>query len=359
MLVAVVAAAVAVVGGRTCAEGADDRGSGGAVGTQHADEVLSLTHAGFERTYRVHVPAGFVASVPLGASTGAHTAVAVDDNDGTGPVVGGPKRYPLVIMLHGAGADGAGAERQTGWDRKADHEGFLAVFPDALPPVPGQRPSFTSNPRFWDDGARSTLQHAPVDDVGFLSAMIDDLERRFPIDPERIYMTGFSSGAGMTFHAAVSSLLSKRLAAVAPVAGHFWDGTVTPERAVSALLIFGTADPLNPIEGGTTRSPWGTRSKPKLADTVHAYAEAIGAPDDPAPLESKKSGVKVAAYGPGRNGSVLIVVTVEGLGHRWPAGISDVIPDAEYGKASNRLNGTDAIWKFFAEHVLADRLIAP
>ena len=60
-----------------------------------------------------------------------------------------------------------------------------------------------------------------VDDLGFISAMIDFLEARYAADPVRIYCTGFSNGASMTFSVGLN--LANRIAAIAPVAGHLWE----------------------------------------------------------------------------------------------------------------------------------------
>src|SRR5258707_2210628 len=77
------------------------------------------------RTFVVHVPPGF----------------------------DGKSKVPVVVMLHGAGGSGAGAEPQTGWDAKADREGFIAVFPDGTPVSPALPAPFLANPRLWNDGS--------------------------------------------------------------------------------------------------------------------------------------------------------------------------------------------------------------
>ena len=78
---------------------------------------------------------------------------------------------------------------------------------------------FLTNPRLWNDGSgRGTIGVEHVDDLGFISAMIDFLEARYSADPARIYCTGFSNGASMTFSVGLN--LSDRIAAIAPVAGH-------------------------------------------------------------------------------------------------------------------------------------------
>src|SRR5438094_329198 len=77
----------------------------------------------------------------------------------------------------------------------------LMAAPDATRPDPQLPARFYTNPAVWNDGsARPPADRvAHVDDVGFLRTLLDELPRRWPIDPTRIYATGFSNGAGMTF----------------------------------------------------------------------------------------------------------------------------------------------------------------
>src|SRR5258708_15338572 len=134
------------------------------------DHQESLDVGGITRTFIVHVPPGF----------------------------DGKSKVPVVFMLHGAGGSGAGADPETGWGAKADHEGFIAVFPDGLPVRPKLPARFLANPRIWNDGSgRGAAGVEKTDDVGFVSAMIDYVEERYSAAPQRIYCTGFSNAASI------------------------------------------------------------------------------------------------------------------------------------------------------------------
>jgi polyhydroxybutyrate depolymerase len=54
-----------------------------------------------------------------------------------------------------------------------------------------------------------------VDDVGFIRALLADLEARQPVDRRRVYATGLSNGAMMAWRLAVEA--SGTIAAIAPV----------------------------------------------------------------------------------------------------------------------------------------------
>src|SRR5262245_50351458 len=114
-----------------------------------------------------------------------------------------PAQWPVVMFLHGAGATAAWAMTETRLDAAADRNGFLLVLPEGTRPDPTRPPGFLSNPPVWNDGPRrGEMGVERADDVGFLSAVLDDLARHHPIDPARVYVTGFSNGAGMTFRLA-------------------------------------------------------------------------------------------------------------------------------------------------------------
>ena len=295
------------------------------------DHDFTITVGGTARTYRLYLPAKY----------------PTPDK----------KALPVVVMLHGAGGAGAQVEKETGWTKKADDELFVAVFPDALPANPAQTASFRLNPRFWSDhSGRGNAAHGKINDVAFLNAVLDDVEKRVSVDTKREFLTGFSSGASMTFLAAAK--MGGRLAAAAPVSGHVWEKGATEGRAVPLLLIFGTKDPLNPWEGGAGVNPWGGRdqSKPKIMDTVNAWAVATGCPLKPIVIEDK-NGVKRLAYGPGKNGAEFLFITIDGMGHTWPGG-KGVLPERLVGAPTNKLNATDTIWMFFSRHFLASRSVS-
>ena len=283
---------------------------------------FTLQVRGLERRYLAHAPMGY---------------------DGARPV-------PLVIMLHGAGGTGRGAMEETGWAEKADEEGFITAFPDAVPPDPTKPAQFLTNPQVWNDGSgRGHAGRRDLDDVGFIDRLIDDLCGRFRIDARRIFVTGFSNGASMTFR--VGAELSHRVAAIAPVSGHFWLNTTELSRPVPLIFISGTEDPLNPLEGGEVSLPWGgTEEKPPIRESILKWVKLLDCPPEPNTLYDK-NGVKAISYGPGKKGSEVVFYTVEGAGHTWPGG-KGLLPERIVGKATDKIKATDVIWEFFKSHAM-------
>jgi polyhydroxybutyrate depolymerase len=254
------------------------------------------------------------------------------------------------MMLHGGGGAAKAAMWETGWTQKADQAGFLAVFPNATSHDPSRRSSFARNPQLWNDGSNRfySNQKAP-DDVGFINAMLDDLSARFFVDKRRVFVTGFSNGASMSFR--IGAELSNRIAAIAPVAGACWLEPVILERPVPMLYITGKADTLNPIEGGVPKLATGAsgkvRAKPKppVCESILKWAKALDSPLTPASV-SDANGVRTETYGPGRDGAKVAYITVEGLGHTWAGGRS-LLPESIVGGTSDKISATDVIWDFF------------
>lgn len=292
---------------------------------------FALKVRGLTRSYIVHVPSGYVETKPV----------------------------PVVIMFHGGGGNARGAMRETGWTQKADREGFLAVFPEATPPDPTKPSRFGTNGQAWNDGSGGFHSgEKDIPDVPFIDAMLDDLITRFAVDHRRIYATGFSNGASMAFRIGVD--LSTRIAAIAPVAGSLWLTEPKLARPVPLFYITGDADPLNPIEGGTPKMATGatiratvSRVKRPASEFVTTWASTLGCLSAPK-AESAAPGVTTFVYSGGRDGSEVRFTVIEGHGHIWPGGKSQ-LPEAMVGKASEKFKATDTIWEFFAQHPMADR----
>ena len=126
-----------------------------------------------------------------------------------------PKGYqpgqslPLVFFFHGAGGSSQQAVRTYGWAEKADAEHFFAAFPQGL----GARDDGAGIFHIWRDERGD--HPMTISDVHFFEVLLDQLQAALPIDPRRIYITGFSNGAGMTF--TLGAHFSDRIAAIAPV----------------------------------------------------------------------------------------------------------------------------------------------
>lgn len=272
----------------------------------HAPIEMSLRTGGFDRTYLLYAPA----SLRPGASV------------------------PLVIALHGGGGNAASVLSKYKWQAAADRYGFVVAAPQAL----------LENKSSWSDlSGRSRVE---VDDVAFISALIDDVAAHARIDPRRVYATGFSSGASMSQLLGVR--LSDRLAAVAPVSGHLFHEE-SPRRPLPVLMIFGAQDPRNPPDGGV--APGTTTTKPRQMANAEIWTRRMRCGAQPSvdhPVEAVTRSVWRGCDG---DGSVEFWF-VQGLGHRWAGGEPSKRGDELLGPYTAVIDDTEVIWAFFARHAL-------
>ena len=259
-----------------------------------------------------------------------------------------PTRIPLVIMFHGTGGTAAWAEEETGWSNLAARKGFAVAYPEGLPPDPTKPPKFLTNPPVWHDGSFPDFG-VQLRDREFVGTMLDVIAAEAPIDPTRIYATGFSNGAGMTF--ACATFLADRIAAIAPVAGHCWIENPRPVRPVPTFAIYGKDDPIIPTLGGQISTPWGQTYKPSVVETLRKWAHAIGCGQTPEVIQETAQTV-LEAYPAGADAERFLALTVNGLGHHWPGGLGR-LSERIAGKPSAAVNACERIWEFFRGKVLA------
>lgn len=288
-------------------------------------QAVTLSVGGIQRHALLHLPAGYDAKKP----------------------------HPVVIVLHGMGGTPEALALETGMVPKSDAEGFIAVFPAATRPDMSKPPKFGSNNPAWNDGSgRFHAGEQKVDDVAFIAALLDHLESGHAVDTRRVYVTGFSNGASMTFRVGLE--LSERLAAIAPVSGALWITEPKVEQPVSLLYLTGTSDPINPMDGGAPKMASGSgfkeapdKAKPPVRDSVTAWARMLGCQMEP--QTSSAPGVTTERYVGGRGGSEVLFMMIADQGHVWP-GAKSPLPEFIVGKATQNLNATDAVWDFFKGH---------
>ena len=142
---------------------------------------------------------------------------------------------PLVIALHGHKQPVEKVRRELRLDLIADTEGFLIAYPSALD---GRwnygRPLVSPMP---------TVAGSPVDDAGFIEAVIDTLIAEHRVDPNRVFVAGVSRGALMTYALACSG--TQKIAAIAPIISGMSDyqfENCNPARALPIVVVAGVAD---------------------------------------------------------------------------------------------------------------------
>ncbi|MFZ5470257.1 MAG: alpha/beta hydrolase family esterase [Myxococcota bacterium] len=141
-------------------------------------------------------------------------------------------------MLHGGGGNAEDTQNAMGLDAIADAEGFIAVYPNGTGrKVLGKLfATWSSDEQCCGDALKEN-----VDDVAFISLLIDTLVKEQQVDPKRVYATGLSNGGNMSHR--LGCELAQKLAAIAPMGALRVLAGCAPSRPVPVMIVHGTADP--------------------------------------------------------------------------------------------------------------------
>ncbi len=257
--------------------------------------------------------------------------------------------WPLVLVLHGAGGDAVDALSTFRWIEASDLNGFILVGLEARPPRTWLPAGFRLNPRVWNSGDPGVQEESILknDDVAYVRAVLDQLTRRYTIDPNRIYAAGFSSGGSMAQRLGIE--MSERFAAIAAV-GSLRAQDAAPRAPLSVLLIYGRNDPVVPYDGGTRVTPWGdTPGMPPVSSSIAAWVRDLHCGGEPQATQPADQ-VQRQAWKDCDGGTEVQALTVEGLGHHWAGSRPDGLKPSIAGPTSEALDDTGEIWTFFAAH---------
>jgi polyhydroxybutyrate depolymerase len=254
-----------------------------------------------------------------------------------------PGTRPLVLVLHGGGGNGKISAMMSGFNPKADAEGFLAVYPNGSGRF-GEDRLLT-----WNAGhCCAYAMRERVNDVAFLSDLIDELVRRDRVDPKRVYVTGMSNGGMMSFR--LGRELSHKVAAIAPVVGAMFGDETPPAMPMPVLMFNSRTDKAVPFEGG----PAGVRGGRAVADAdlkpvalaLDFWARANRCA--PPPAVAREPGVTITRYERCAGGARVVLYALEGGGHSWPGGRSSGRGGAD--EPDPNVHATDLMWDFFKQH---------
>jgi len=244
----------------------------------------------------------------------------------------------VILLLPPAASTGRIVWGQTSLPRLAAENMAILVAPDGV--------NKTWNTHYWKKGG--------VDDVGFLAKLLDIVVADHHGDPERIYVTGMSAGAGMTFALAWTN--GDRLAAIAPVANNLGkEGLDQPLRLTKPLPILhimGTKDNSVPYDGGLVFGIWPVLS---AEETVAYWVKHNGCRPDPTTEQlpdantEDHSRVTRLWYRGGPDGADVLHYKIEGGGHTWPNGPDDALGRRLLGETNRDIDSGAVLWAFFRD----------
>ena len=272
--------------------------------------VDSILSGGIYRNYRLYVPAIYT----------------------------GATARPLIINLHGYTSNALQQQLYSNFEPIADTANFLMVYPNG---------TFSSGQQYWNAGLYAT----GVDDIGFLSHLIDSLKLQYNINLNRVYATGMSNGGFMSHTLACE--LSNRITAIASVTGSIfttqYGSYCHPTRPVPVMQIQGTADATVPYTGSTSQYMEPIDSVVKYWVTKNNCNPTPAFSNVPNNSTTDNCTAEHYVYSGGTLGSTVEFYKIIGGGHSWP-GAPYNIPGIN---TNQDFTASKEIWRFFNPYNLA------
>ncbi len=246
------------------------------------------------------------------------------------------KKVPLLFSFHGLEGDMYLNFHYTHFDKIADRENFIVVYPQGTKEVLstiGKSPV-----THWNVGEFTKDSHAK--DVEFFSILLDEIEKDYSIDASRIYCAGMSNGGFFVFELACQ--VGEKIAAVASVTGVMTEDTYINcklNKPMPILQIHGVNDYIiDYSEVSNVINFW------KIQNRTENQPILIKVPDTNKNDHSTAEGF---LYDNGKNGSAVKHFKISGdyADHLWP------------GSQGNKdLNASEEIWKFCSKYDINGRI---
>ena len=243
-----------------------------------------------------------------------------------------PKRYqaddayPLVLALHGGFGKAENMEKYTGLSEKADKELFIVAYPQGVR-------------RSWNAGRCCGPAHKrKIDDVGFLSALIDSLTKNYAVNTDRIFVTGLSNGGFMAYQMLCKQ--PEKIKAIAPVAASMVNSSCKPGMARPIVQFHSYEDDHVPYWGGSGKGPSDVY-KPPLDSVFKTWSNINDCSVQQDTVQSTTE-LDLMEWRHCNQQAILKLYLTKDGGHSWPGGSLN-FPDP----ASDAVNATDKMWDFF------------
>jgi polyhydroxybutyrate depolymerase len=270
----------------------------------------TLTHNERERSYLLYVPDTINWSQPV----------------------------PLVFIFHGGTGNAESAKRMSGFNEVADQNGFIVAYPNGTSRL-SENKLLT-----WNGGACcGYAQEENVDDVGFVRAIVTDLQSLAAIDTKRIYATGLSNGGILSQRLACEA--SDLFAAVAPVAGTLNLPSCSPADPVSVIEFHGTADEHLPYNGGVGPESLVAVDFASVADSVGFWTAFNGCNAEP--QMNSFANIEHEIWSDCTGAAAVELYTILDGGHAWPGGAGGW-PGSD--QPTQTISASQVIWEFFSAH---------
>ena len=203
-------------------------------------------------------------------------------------------KSPLLISCHGMDQDPNYQQSNTHWEAVADTAGFVVVYPRG-----------GTGYNTWDISGDK--------DTKWIVEIINKMAEEYDIDTKRVYLSGFSMGGMLTYHA--MSKIADKIAAFAPTSGTYVMGASKAQRPVPIIHPHGTNDDVlnySQVEGFIKN----------YRDQFNCPAQAQEEKNYP---NAENSGATMYTWGPCDRGVYIKHLKLPGRGHSpSKADVSDI-----------------------------------
>jgi polyhydroxybutyrate depolymerase len=152
------------------------------------------------------------------------------------------KQYPLLVVLHGFGANSFVQTAYFGVGGLPAADQALLIAPDGTTDSTGKQ--------FWNaDPNCCDFEDKNPDDVAYIGGLIDDIVAEWPVDKNQVFILGHSNGGYMAYRMACER--ADAVVAIASLAGNAasMPATCTPSQKVNVVHLHGTLDDIVPYTG--------------------------------------------------------------------------------------------------------------
>ena len=252
---------------------------------------------------------------------------------------------PVLFNIHGGGGTAKGNIKLTfgRFNELSKRDGFIVVYPEAID-------------KNWNDGRILNSVKAweeNIDDVGFITAIVEELKKKYNVDSDRIFTSGMSNGGFMSSRLACDRADIFRGSAIltASLSSDYFPHC-NPEKPVAILVMNGTADKLVPYKGGEVKVFKKSRGKIISTDELISFWKDKNGCTTKKPIveleDTVKEGttVSIEEYSNCNDGGSLILYKINEGGHTWPGG-KQYLGKWLIGKTNRDIIACDVIWNYF------------
>lgn len=239
----------------------------------------------------------------------------------------------LIVALHGGVGSGTQLEIQSQLSVLAEQEKFIVVYPDGFKNALGIRT--------WNAGVCcGSAVNQNIDDVSFISLLIEKHIETFNVDPEKVFITGMSNGGFMAYRLACE--IPEKIAAIAPVACSMnIPNGCNASQMVPIIHFHSFLDSNIPYNGGHGDG-LSNHYNPPLDSVFNVWSDIGGCINRSDTIISNEYYTQVHFSSCSCEREIQYLITEDG-GHSWPGGQATAFGD----DVSEYINANLLMWTFF------------